>query len=133
MSAGNLADSEEAPARARDGPSSLDRVGAQSPDLLRGHVLAQALDHVDPRRKQLRVGPPLEPALQEGVVRRARGDVGLLGALEDLPALSLVDRTVRPRHLDQGDQGERRHDLGPDAELEQLVEDGLVLDPGAAR
>ena len=126
----HLAHAEDAAARARDGLGALDEAVAQGPRLLRRHVLAEPPHHLDPRREQLRLGPALEPGLEEGVVGGAGGDAGLLGALEDQPPLARVDRAVRPGHLGQRHQGERGHGLGPDAELEQLVEDGLVLDPG---
>ena len=57
------------------------------------------------------------------------GDAGLLRPVEDGLPLLRVQRAVGPGHLDERDDGERGHDLGPDAELDQPVDDRLVRDP----
>jgi hypothetical protein len=70
-----------------------------------------------------------EPAPQEVVVGRAGGDAGLLRSVEDGLPLLLVQRAVGPGDLHERDEGERGHDLRPDAERDQPVDDRAVPDP----
>jgi hypothetical protein len=67
------------------------------------------------------------------MVGRAGGDPRLLRPLEDGLPLLRVQRAVGPGDLHERDDGERGHDLGPDAERDQPVDDLRVRDPGHLR
>src|SRR4029453_16904920 len=90
----DLAHPEHAAAGARDGLDALDQARAKRLDLLGGQVLVDALDHMEQRGEDPRLGPALQPALEKVVAGRARGDAGFRGAVEDGLLLLRVDRAV---------------------------------------
>ena len=81
-----------------------------------------------PRREQLGGRPLREPLVEELVARALLVQAGLRRRGQRGASLLGVDAPVRPRHHDEGDQGERSHRVAADVQGSKPLEHRVVGD-----
>ncbi len=71
----------------------------------------------------------LQPARQQPVAGTLLVEARLLGGVQDGVALTSIERSVGPGHLDEGHQRERGERPRIDAHLDELLQHAIVGDP----
>lgn len=123
-----LAQAEEAARGLGDLSSPVEQLAPQRLALLGAELGAETGDVMPPGLEELGLGAVCEPALQEIVLDVAGAHAPGLGCLEHRLPFLVVDLPIRPRHLDDWDQRERRDALGPHPQLDEALQHLLVAD-----